>query len=279
VRITQHKYLPPLLVSMHTTGSVGERTNYLDAEDHHFIELVGKRGKLAEVGAVFDSYRPKREGDDQNGSMRFAEARSRDADRSRSVFFNDEMLAYWKHRWAFEDDCERERRLAYEEEQRARERIREQYRRDRRTAAGELEREELAWTAEQEKRAQERQERLLATMKADAEWEAAKPQGGWANNSVADTDFEEERQARYELPERHYVPYWKRHELETEFEEAHRKEEEVEHKIQEETREREQELSQEERAVQAKRRLEAYAEQQWLAHFDRYPPLRRSVTD
>lgn len=326
MRITQYKHLPPLLVQMHTSGSAGERTSFLDADDHHYIEQVRTRGSVNVAGATLsESYKPQRTSmEEYNGSMRGAEARSRNADRSRSVWFNDEMLDYWRNRWEFEDHCDRERRLAYEEEQRMRQRLREAYRKDRATAAGELEREEQAWAAEQEKLAQERQKRLLATMEADAKWEAAKFNNEQKNPDVSgfEEEQEERRQRRYDLPERHYVPIWELEKREQEYKEAHRQEEEEEQKRLEKQRERirqeeekarlkleqlaqerqaasrpkneaewaayhervrlaKEEVEAQERrhAIDTKRRIEQYAEQQWFAHFGRYPPLRRKITD
>ena len=218
MRITQYRYLPPLLVYMHTTGSAGRYRKYLDAEDREFIDQVRMRGRV-DHHSMSDLYSSNRLAiEDATGDWRYAEERCREADRSHSTFFDEEMLEYWENRWAFEDNMAAERRAVMEQEALERQARRDKLARDKEMAAGELAREELAWNKEQERLARERQKRLLQTMEADLEWERAKPDqdldeegtpiktAEWWKDSqaadrVRDAPFSEQR---------HYVPEWKR---------------------------------------------------------------------
>jgi hypothetical protein len=105
--------------------------------------------------------------------MRDAEAYSRAADRSHSVFFNPEMMEFWENKWAFDDACERRWRREQAKKARERELAREKWRREQAEMEAELRRERLAWQKEQERQKQERERRIEQTRQADQDWEAS----------------------------------------------------------------------------------------------------------
>jgi hypothetical protein len=196
--MSRHNYLnyyrPTFVRHLHSLAISGFYARELDADDHAFIEQVRERGSCwcGTLGNTVPTAFSNRE---QSPLL--------------------EELGYWEHPWAVEHGVPRRvgpvrkvHREPSETDQHRKEQWlarRRQRRQDRAIEAAELQREQKAWDKAQAKLAKEREKRLKQTMEADIEWEQEHKKSEW--NPPYTDDW---RPRSYNLPQRHYVPEWKR---------------------------------------------------------------------
>jgi hypothetical protein len=144
---------------------------HLHPDEWDFIEKVRRTGRV-EVGALADVAAMDSYGNEFH-SMRTAEARSVNADRSNSAFFNDEMMEYWHNKWAQDDAISaRYAEIQRQENEKNRERYAQQAA-DREETRKVREEEDRQWREEQRRLERNIMDQLAQQEKSNKEWEAA----------------------------------------------------------------------------------------------------------
>src|SRR5262245_15685433 len=200
-------YKPSFQRHMWSLEASGFYTRGLDADDVAFIENIRTHGRISSnsLGDLFSN----------RESFEFSGPRPALA----------EEAAFWESPWEIEPDVERrlgtgkpkpvidEVERAYWAKRKQQEAARRAE--NKRILEEERKRVDAEWQEQQEALAKEREKRLLQTMQADLEWEAAHPRINHDGDSLY-VNPDPPRRMLNGLPERHYVPEWKRAEVQIE---------------------------------------------------------------
>jgi hypothetical protein len=165
-RCTQYKDFPRGLYGRRPV-LLGYSPRWLDVDDLNFLEQIRTKGRIGNTWSSTGDLFPRTADDvaalspTSSLSLRKAEERSRKADRSRSAYFQPDMVAELEARWRDWDTDEAARKLRAAM-QRAR------WAKDRADAATEL-------AAEYQRQAEQQAQRAARQRDSDAEWDAHDP--------------------------------------------------------------------------------------------------------